>query len=144
MEQAEQVRQQGRFRAWTVRLLHSRRAVWRFGLLAVAGWVQFFAFLALAMVIAAFQVIFFHQEQPSSPQFLFALALSVIVALAATIYIHRTHKASFFDPPKKRIPERDGADPRTALELLLLSLSPIRHGGCGSSSCWLSPSLASS
>lgn len=106
MEQAEQVRRQGRFRAWTVRLLHSRRAVWRFGLLAVAGWVQFFAFLALALVIAAFQVILFHQEQPSSPQFLFALALSVIVALAATIYIHRTHKASFFDPPKKRIPRK--------------------------------------
>jgi hypothetical protein len=106
MEQVEQVRGQGGFLAWIVRLLHSRRAVWRFGLLAVAGWVQFFAFLSLAMVLAAFQVIIFHREQPSRPQVLSILALSVVVALAATIHIYRTQKATFFDPPKERIPRK--------------------------------------
>jgi hypothetical protein len=106
MDQAEQVRGQGRFRSWTVGLLHSRKAVWRFGLLAVAGWVQFLAYLALAMVMTAFQIIFFHKEQPSPPQLVLALGLSVVLALVATFYIYRAQKATFFDPPKKRIPRR--------------------------------------
>jgi hypothetical protein len=58
------------------------------------------------MVMVAFQIIFFHQEQLSLPQSLMVWALSIVVALAATIHIYRTQKTTFFDPPKKRIPRK--------------------------------------
>jgi NADH:ubiquinone oxidoreductase subunit 5 (subunit L)/multisubunit Na+/H+ antiporter MnhA subunit len=89
--------QGGRLGPQFARLLHHRRAAWCFTLLAVAGLAQFVSFFAIATT---------YPERLSRTGILISFTLSVVVALAVTIYVYRTQRETFFDPPEDRVPRK--------------------------------------
>jgi hypothetical protein len=106
MQQASQLQQSDGVRSQFARLLHHRQAAWWSALLAVAGLAQFVSFFATLISIALFERFARNQEHISRAEVLIALALSVVVALPVTIHAYRTQKATFFDPPKDRVPRK--------------------------------------
>lgn len=104
--QASQLQQGAGLRSQAARLLHHRQAAWWSTLLAVAGLAQLTSFFAATVVIGLFETFGRNQEYISRPGLVVALALSLVVGLVATIYVYRTQKATFFDPPKERVPRK--------------------------------------
>lgn len=109
MQQASQLQQPGhggRLGARVVRLLYHRRVAWWSALLAVAGSVQFVSFVIIAMLLIAFEIIVYDQEQLALNQTLGVLIFSTVAAFLATIYTRQTQKDTFFDSPKNRLPRK--------------------------------------
>jgi hypothetical protein len=108
MQQAGALQQRdrgGRLGPEMSRLLHHRQAAWWFALLAVAGVAQFASFLAIgSLLFVSMGQLGYDTERLSTTLTAVSLALSVVVALGVSIYVYRTQRGTFFDPPKNRIP----------------------------------------
>jgi hypothetical protein len=110
MQQAgalEQRSQGGRLGPRFSRLLHHRQAALWFALLAVAGLAQFVSFLIIDIpLFVTMGQLGYNTERLSTTLTAVALALSLVVAPAVAFYVYRTQRATFFDPPKNRIPRK--------------------------------------